>query len=32
VCPIPDACLLVMAQRPYRLLGSPKNQIVNFSH
>jgi hypothetical protein len=24
VCPIPDACLLVMAQRPYRLLGLPE--------
>jgi hypothetical protein len=23
VCPIPDACLLVMAQRPSRLLGLP---------
>jgi hypothetical protein len=33
VCPIPDACLLVMAQRPSRLLGwLTGNQIVNFSH
>jgi hypothetical protein len=31
VCPMPDACLLFMAQRPSRLLGLPKNQIANFS-
>jgi hypothetical protein len=28
VCPIPDACLLVMAQRPYRLLGSPETRSL----
>jgi hypothetical protein len=31
VCPIPDACLLVMAQRPYRLLGSPETRSLFFS-
>jgi hypothetical protein len=30
VCPIPDACLLVMAQRPYRLLGSPETKSLIF--
>jgi hypothetical protein len=30
VCPIPDACLLVMAQRPYRLLGSPETRSLFF--
>jgi hypothetical protein len=30
VCPIPDACLLVMAQRPYRLLGSPETRSLIF--
>jgi hypothetical protein len=30
VCPIPDACLLVMAQRPYRLLGSPETRSSIF--
>jgi hypothetical protein len=30
VCPIPDACLLVMAQRPYRLLGSPDTRSIIF--
>jgi hypothetical protein len=30
VCPIPDACLLVMAQRPARLLGSPETRSLIF--
>jgi hypothetical protein len=30
VCPIPDACLLVMAQRPYRLLGLPETRSLIF--
>jgi hypothetical protein len=30
VCPIPDACLLVMAQRPYRLLGLPEPRSLIF--
>jgi hypothetical protein len=30
VCPIPDACLLVMAQRPYRLLGSLETRSLIF--
>jgi hypothetical protein len=30
VCPIPDACLLVMAQRPYRLLGLPETRSFIF--
>jgi hypothetical protein len=30
VCPIPDACLLVMAQRPSRLLGSPETRSLIF--
>jgi hypothetical protein len=28
VCPIPDACLLVMAQRPYRSLGLPETRSL----
>jgi hypothetical protein len=28
VCPIPDACLLVMAQRPYRLLGPETRSLI----
>jgi hypothetical protein len=30
VCPIPDACLLVMAQRPNRLLGLPETRSLIF--
>jgi hypothetical protein len=30
VCPIPDACLLVMAQRPSRLLGLPETRSLIF--
>jgi hypothetical protein len=30
VCPIPDACLLVMAQRPARLHGSPETRSLIF--
>jgi hypothetical protein len=30
VCPILDACLLVMAQRPYRLLGLPETRSLIF--
>ena len=30
VCPIPDACLLVMAQRPARLLGLPETRSLIF--
>jgi hypothetical protein len=30
VCPIPDACLLVMAQRPSRLLGLPETRSLMF--
>jgi hypothetical protein len=30
VCPIPDACVLVMAQRPYRLLGLPETRSFIF--
>jgi hypothetical protein len=30
VCPIPDACLLVMAQRPYPLLGLPETRSLIF--
>jgi hypothetical protein len=30
VCPIPDACSLVMAQRPYRLIGSPETRPLIF--
>jgi hypothetical protein len=30
VCPIPDACLLVMAQRPYWLLGLPETRSLFF--
>jgi hypothetical protein len=30
VCPTPDACLLVMAQRPSRLLGSPETRSLIF--
>jgi hypothetical protein len=30
VCPIPDACLLVMTQRPSRLLGLPETRSLNF--
>jgi hypothetical protein len=29
-CPIPDACLLVMSQRPYRLLGLPETRSLIF--
>jgi hypothetical protein len=29
-CPIPDACLLVMAQRPARLHGSPETKSLIF--
>jgi hypothetical protein len=30
VCPIPDACLLGMAQRPSRLLGLPETRSLIF--
>jgi hypothetical protein len=30
VCPIPDACLLVMAQRPSRLLGLAETRSLSF--
>jgi hypothetical protein len=30
VCPIPDGCLLVMAQRPSRLLGLPETRSLIF--
>jgi hypothetical protein len=30
VCPIPYACLLVMAQRPSRLLGLPETRSLIF--
>jgi hypothetical protein len=30
VCPIPDACLLVMAQRPSRLLDLPETRSLIF--
>jgi hypothetical protein len=30
VCPIPDVCLLVMAQRPSRLLGLPETRSLIF--
>jgi hypothetical protein len=30
VCPIQDACLLVMAQRPARLLGLPETRSLIF--
>jgi hypothetical protein len=30
VCPIPDAYLFVMAQRPFRLLGSPETRSLIF--
>jgi hypothetical protein len=30
VCPIPDACLLVMAQKPYQLLGLPETRSLIF--
>jgi hypothetical protein len=30
VCPIPDTCVLVMAQRPSRLLGLPETRSLFF--